>query len=171
MRLAFLDTETTSLRHDRRAWEIGLITRDESGPDNEFSWLIDRADLDLGNADPASLKIGRFYERHNASRSRERTALHRVEELTRGATIIGAVSNFDTEVLAARMRAHGICPSWHHRLICVETYAAGALKMPVPLGLGKMADAFGLTYPEADAHTALGDARLARDLYDAVLKS
>ena len=44
--LCFLDTETTSLRHDRRIWEIGLIVRQEGRPDFEHSWFIDPDELD-----------------------------------------------------------------------------------------------------------------------------
>lgn len=176
MTLVFLDTETTSLRNDRRAWDIGAITRYDGQPDEEQSWLIDSIDLDLGNADLMGLKIGKFYERHpyasgNISRTRvvgEQVALNAIERLTRGATIVGAVPNFDTEVLGNRMRANGICPSWHYHLIDVETLAAGALRLPPPWNFDKVLAAYELTYDEADRHTALGDARMVRDLYDAV---
>lgn len=182
-KLVFLDTETTSLRSDRRAWEIGLIRREQvSGgtQDAEFQAFITPEDLDLGNADLMSLKIGKFFDRHpratgiQADRERlrsERDVLADVEALTRGATIVGAVPNFDTEVLGARMRANGICPSWHYHLVDVETLAAGALKMAPPWDFDKLLGEFGLTYDEADRHTALGDARMVRDLYDAVLSS
>lgn len=177
--LCFLDTETTSLRHDRRIWEIGLIVRIDGQADEEHSWFIDVDELDLGNADLMSLKVGRFYERHphivdptgNAltrSTTDEWTTLQDVERLTRGATIVGAVPNFDTEVLGGRMRECGICPSWHYHLVDVETLAAGALKMPPPWDFDKVLAAYGLTYDETDRHTALGDARMARDLFDAV---
>ncbi len=173
--ICFLDTETTSLRPDRRAWEIGVIVRADDG-DTEWSTFIDCQDLDLGNADPTALKIGKFYERHpslviglRGQVMSEIGMLIEVEELTRGATIVGAVPSFDAEVLATRMRANGICPSWIHRLVDVESFTAGALQMAVPLSLGKMCAAFGVTYVEADQHSALGDARMVRDLYDAVL--
>jgi len=177
--LCFLDCETTSLRHDRRAWEIGLIRRDEDGKEVEHSWFVDPDDLDLGNADLMSLKIGRFYDRYPQARldrepaftdtEEEGEVLSHVEAITRGATIVGAVPNFDTEVLGQRMRANGICPSWRYHLVDVETLAAGALQMPPPWDFDKLLAAFGLTYDEADRHTALGDARMVRDLYDAVL--
>jgi hypothetical protein len=61
-KLVFIDTETTSLRPDRRAWDIGLIVRQEGQEDREQSWFVDWADLDLGNADPFALKIGGFYD-------------------------------------------------------------------------------------------------------------
>lgn len=175
MTLVFLDTETTSLRHDRRAWEIGLIARDDAGQEAELSWFIDLDDLDMGNADLMSLKIGRFHDRHpdvsgeGGATYSESTALLDIEDCARGATIVGAVPWFDTDVLGQRMRANGICPSWHYHLVDVETLAAGALKMPPPWDFDKLLAAYGLTYDEADRHTALGDARMVRDLYDAVL--
>lgn len=183
-RLVFLDTETTSLRHDRRAWEIGLIVRRPAGDDegvgeyadDENTFLIDSCDLDLGNADVMSLKIGKFYDRHPYATGDPTTtiwsecrALTEIEDLTRGAVLVGAVPNFDTEVLGTRMRAHGICPSWHYHLVDVETLAAGALRMPPRWDFDTLLAAYGLTYDEADRHTALGDTRMVRDLYDAVM--
>lgn len=173
-RLVFIDTETTSLRPKRRAWEVGLIVRDDDG-DHEHHWFIDTAHLDLGNADPFALKVGGFYERHpqmvdpRNMVAAEWTMLEQVERLTRGALLVGAVPNFDAEVLAARMRYHDIAPSWHYHLIDVETLAAGALTIPPPWDFDKVLNAYGLTYDDAERHTALGDARMARDLYDAVM--
>ncbi len=62
--IVFIDTETTSLRPDRRAWEVGLIRREPGRPDAEHRWLIAADDLDLGNADSFALGVGRFYDRH-----------------------------------------------------------------------------------------------------------
>lgn len=178
MSIVFLDTETTSLRHDRRVWDIGLIVREETGEETEYQTFIWAGDLDLGNADLMSLKIGKFFERHpdRADVARgagaidgELGALFTVEQFTRGATIVGAVPWFDTDVLGQRMRANGICPSWHYHLVDVETLAAGALHQPPPWGFDDLLAKYGLTYDEADRHTALGDARMVRDLYDAVL--
>lgn len=183
-RLVFIDTETTSLRHDRRAWEVALIVRDpDTGKDEEYTWFVDTDDLDLGNADLMSLKIGKFYDRHpqalNPTAGRRYDSLHNtvcecdalmeVERMTRGVILVGAVPNFDSEVLGNRMREHGICPSWHYHLIDVETLAAGALKLPPPWNFDMVLAEYGLTYDEADRHTALGDTRMVRDLYDAVM--
>jgi len=182
-KLVFIDTETTSLRPDRRAWEIGMVCRSEGGPDAEYSWFVDIPDLDMGNADSFSLKIGNFYDRHPATQfgggvdsttSRvtvlpEVAAMAGVERLTRGAILIGAVPNFDADVLGTRMRAYGILPSWHYHLCDVETLAAGAKKLTPPWSFDAVLELYGLTYDEQDRHTALGDARMARDLYDAIL--
>jgi DNA polymerase III epsilon subunit-like protein len=182
--LCFIDTETTSLRPDRRAWEIGLILRRPGEPDLERVWFIDAQDLDLGNADLGSLKIGRFFERHPQYCSghqpqpcpKEYDVLREVEELTRGAHLIGAVPSFDAEVLATRMRACGICPAWHYHVQDFETlivgYLAGQGKPVPPLpwrsdDLSRLAD---VEPPgENERHTALGDARWAVRAWDAVM--
>lgn len=174
-KLVFIDTETTSLRHDRRAWEIALIVRRAGRPDEEELFYVDSDDLDLGNADLMSLRVGGFHDRHpdlvdvETFAYPEMSVLLDVERVTRGAFLVGAVPNFDAEVLGARMRARGICPSWHYHLVDVETLAAGHRGFRPPWGFDDILAAYGLAYDETDRHTALGDARMARDLYDAVL--
>jgi hypothetical protein len=189
--LVFADTETTSLRPDRRAWEIAAIVRPAGATredDLEHLFTIDRDELDLGNADPKSLEISGFYRRHpQMKRPRtiadlaegdiegithvygEKWVYQQFEVITRGAWIVGAVPNFDTEVCAARMRATGVCPAWHYHLIDVEGIASGQLALPPPWGFDDLLNAYGLEYDEAERHTALGDARMARDLYDVVM--
>jgi hypothetical protein len=67
------------------------------------------------------------------------------------------------------LREYGQCATNNYHLVDVETLAAGALRMPPKWDFDKLLAAFGLTYDEADRHTALGDARMVRDLYDAVM--
>jgi hypothetical protein len=188
-RIVFIDTETTSLRPDRRAWEIGLIARDPGVADVEYRWFVDRAALDLANADPFALKIGGFYERHPdfaetgtggsyswSGGSMEQSVLSAVEALTRGAHLVGAVPNFDAEVLGTRMRAHGIAPSWHYHLIDVEALAVGFISGVTSLDMTRLpwesdwlTSQLGLEpVPDDERHTALGDARWARAIYDRV---
>jgi len=200
--ICFIDTETTSLRHDRRAWEIGIIARASDGSETEHHWFIDINDLDLGNADVMSLKIGRFYDRHPQARldkdfagpevDDELDVLYEVETVTRGAHLVGAVVSFDADVLSQRMRANGICPSWHYHVVDVEALAAGWLHRHAavlenreatieeatalrrlaspPWKSDDLSAALGITVSEEDRHTALGDAKFARAIYDAVMK-
>ena len=184
--LCFIDTETTSLRPDRRAWEIGLILRRPGLAEHEYRWFVHAADLDLGNADLGSLRIGGFFGRHPEYRAGkhaqpgeiccEYDVLRQVEELTRGAHLVGAVPSFDADVLGTRMRAQGIPPSWHYHLQDFETLIAGYLAgqgKPVPSlpwrsdDLSRM---IGVEPPENhERHTALGDARWAARVWDAVI--
>lgn len=208
--LAFLDTETTSLRPDRRCWEVGLVVRESGHAEQAERWFIEADDLDLGNADLISLNVGRFYERHpqcsgndSDHLSSERFVMSRIERLTRGAHLVGAVVSFDADVLGQRMRANGLCPSWHYHLIDVEALAVGYLQgraqylyadpflagdaavhrdqatesarlqlMQVaspPWKSDDLSAALGVTISEEDRHTALGDARWAMRIYDAVM--
>jgi DNA polymerase III epsilon subunit-like protein len=189
-RLVFLDTETTGLDSDRHEiWEIGAIVRDDDpeSDDAEWHWQIRPS---LRTADATGLRIGRYYERievaatlpgsarliaapaGNATagmwmESREVAAM--LAPLLDGATLIGAVPDFDARFLGRFLRRHHQAPTWHYHLVDVETLAAGALHQPPPWRFDDLLAAYGLTYDEADRHTALGDARMARDLYDAVL--
>lgn len=192
-RICFIDTETTSLRPDRRVWDVALIVREDGRPDAEHQWYVEAQDLDLGNADPFALRIGHFYERHPSAGTADMFAsgdepesyvLRQVELLTRGAHLVGAVPNFDAEVLGTRMRAHGILPSWHYHLIDAETLAVGLLAamgqqgkrintdgtLAPPWSSEDLSFACGVEPPSGvDRHTAIGDARWARDMYDAVM--
>lgn len=183
MNLCFIDTETTSLRHDRRAWEIGIIFRQPGYPDVPHLWFIRGADLDLGNADKKSLDIGGFYDRHpeydgpggTVATWAEAEALKKIESLTRSAHLIGALPSFDAEVLGNRMRANGICPSWHYHLLDIEPMMIGYLR-----GLGKpvpdlpwpsdeLSRMVGVEPPgDKERHTAPGDADWCRAIWDAI---
>lgn len=190
-KIVVIDTETTSLRPDRRAWEVALIVREPGKDDAERSWFIHVDDLDLGNADVMSLKIGRFYERHPqfngtddgwAHVAEEPEVLADVEALTRGAVLVGAVPSFDADVLGQRMRANGICPSWHYHLQDVETLVLGWLHgqrfagEPVtipdwPLKSDVLSMCAGVNPEDFDRHTALGDCKWALAQFDAVTKA
>ena len=181
--LVFVDTETTSLRPDRRIWEIGLITRNPEGTRDDRPWqaFIQSADLDLAGADRKALSVGGFYERHPEYSGyaaghclEEAAALSWVEAITRGAILVGHNVAFDAEGLATRMRANGFCPSWNYHLLEISSYAAGHLRgagMPgylttPPWSLDEVARAVGVR-SDADArHTAVGDAKLVMDVWD-----
>ena len=184
-RIAFIDTETTSLRPDRRAWDVAIVAR-HLGRDVEWSWFVDADDLDLGNADLTSLSIGRFHDRHPQYRTdrefshidveAEADVMRQVEAITRGAQLVGAVPSFDADVLATRMRTHGITPSWHYHLQDFETLIAGYLRgqgkplPPLPWKSDELSRLIGVDPPAGDErHTALGDARWAARAWDAVM--
>ncbi|NMO52001.1 hypothetical protein HH310_12435 [Actinoplanes sp. TBRC 11911] len=172
--IVFIDTETTSLRPDRRIWEIGLIAA--TGVE---VWTIRLDDLDMGNADPDALKIGGFYDRHPAFATDmpeavdEYSALLAVEAATRGKQLAGSNPAFDAEGLAARMRAHGILPSWHYKPLDVPDLAYGWLlgsgrPLPVARKSDLIAMACGVNPARHARHTAIGDCFLFQDLYRVV---
>jgi hypothetical protein len=183
MKRVFLDSETTGL--DARIhgiWEFAAILRDEWGtPDEEHVFQL-RPNLET--ADPVALEKCRFNERFvvpdgvDAVRVMDdgglwKMAIHEalfdMQELLRDAHIVGANPAFDDGFLKALMHAHERRVGWQYRLVCVENLVAGALKLPVPHSLRGSAEAMGVKVDDEGRHTALGDARLARDVYDAVM--
>lgn len=186
-RLAFVDTETTGLDPDvHEIWEVGLIVREVDGSEHEHRWFLP---VDLGRADPQSLEIGHFYERHNAEAAPgdlhgwPPAAFARdFAKQTRGAHLVGAVVSFDEERLRRLLRANGACPAWHYHLIDVEVLVVGYLQSRAalqwgegsewgpPWGSEELSQAIGVPIPsKEERHTALGDARWAKRLYDAVM--
>jgi hypothetical protein len=192
--LVFLDTETDGVHPDRKVWEVAMIRRDEQG-EREASFFVE---IDLSTADPFGLKVGRFYDRHPLGRSLARvgatlpapddkggylygfSAAVTVAQWTHGAHIVGAVPNFDTEVLTNLLRANQLAPAWHYHLIDVENLAIGWVygsgpSAPIrsivglPWDSEAVSRACGVEPPsEEERHTALGDARWAMRLYDAI---
>lgn len=188
--LAFVDTETTGLdptRHD--AWEIAVIRRDPDGTETENLWQIR---VPLESADPEALKIGRYEERFivhdewaaalvapTGKRILNLTLpemLFDLQDALSGAVIVGSNPGFDVAFLTPLLRRHNRRLTWHYRPVDVATLAAGYLHgagradLPtVPYSSRGLSLAVGVEPPGDDtAHTALGDARWARDVYDAV---
>lgn len=130
------------------------------------------------------LDIGGFHERHperggdlpaGAALVTELEAAH---ELMAGPwlrgepTLVGAVPNFEDLGLfdllyrAGHVDGYGRDP-WHYHLVCAETYAAGALGWGLRWDSDELAAALALNPTDWDRHTALGDARWARAMYEA----
>ena len=99
--------------------------------------------------------------------------------LTTGAHLVGAVVSFDEERLRRLLRANGVVPRWHYHLVDVEALAAGYLagssvidwseiSVP-PWESHELSTAIGVDPDLFDRHTALGDARWAKAIYEAVI--
>jgi hypothetical protein len=215
--LVFVDVETDGLGPARLVWEIGMIRRDTIGEKSTRIFV----DVDVSDAEPGALDIGRYYQRHPNGRAAcglpdlgdelysPADAADIVSMWTfDNAVVIGCTVNFDTEALAELLRAHKLEPGWNYHVLDVTTFAAGWIRgrqlaarftasesgwyhVSVPLPrLGEPVDvdpagwanldvrppfksrtiaaALGIVQPAGEEHTALGDARLAARLYDAV---
>ena len=175
---AFLDTETDGLHPGCRAWEVAIIRRDEHGQ-TEHHWFLP---LDLGPwTDRHALDIGGFFERHPDGRrlagrapvpcptvSTARQVASEVMALTHGAVLVGSAPWFDADVLTRLLRSQDLIPTWSHRMRDVATLVAGMTGRD-PGGLSGAMEAVGVTMPEGDRHTAMGDTRAAMAIYDAVM--
>ena len=194
-RLAFIDTETTGLDPERHeVWEVALIVREAvdlqadqppSAADVEYLWQLP---VDLGRADPMALTVGKFYDRAVQAKRSLRDPFDDNEtscaefaadfaRLTHGAHLVGAVVSFDAAFLSRLLRRNGACPGWHYHLIDVEALAVGYLagtaelagEWAPPWKSDELTAALGIDSNQFEKHTAMGDARWARAIYDRVV--
>jgi hypothetical protein len=162
--IAFVDTETTGLDPDlHEIWEVGLIIGE-----HEWAW---RLPVDLGRADPVALRIGGFHVRGLDGKWATKQEFARdFATLTRGLHLAGAVVSFDEERLRKLLRANGACPEWHYHLVDVENLAAGKLGLAPPWDSEALSAMVGVDPTRFARHTALGDARWAKAIYEAVIQ-
>lgn len=196
--LVILDVETTGLDPEKHSmWEVGLIHRTPDGHETEHLWQIKLAKWEIDDADPKAFEVNRFHERyafaddsrhqvgemlhpcgvpHPMTRDELRTTLM---ALLTGAVLVGSNPTFD----AAFLRNFLDAAPWYHHTVDIATlaagYAFGALdttRCPeseavpaLPFRSYDMSRAVGVEPPSGDAaHTALGDARWAAAVFDAV---
>lgn len=182
--LCFVDTETTSLLGNRRAWEFAAIRVDFAGGEHREEFFIDLPSY--AEADPTALRIGGFYERHpwpkhsggatlvTNARSEE-VAAHAIERITRGAVLVGSNPAFDAATLDPLLRRHGLIPSWHYAVRDIVPLVAGFLRGN---GYGieswkseKLSRDVGVNPDDFARHTAMGDCEWTRAMYEAVMSA
>ncbi|HVX20904.1 MAG TPA: hypothetical protein VHB02_06135 [Acidimicrobiales bacterium] len=200
-KLAFIDTETTGLDPDwHQIWEIGLIVREEGCPDQEFCWqlpvdllMADPIALEVGRFHQRHAQ-GYAWDRDRPEDvptvySRESVAWS-IAKLTHGAHLVGAVVSFDEERVRRLLRENNLIPPWHSHLVTVEALAAGYLagvgqqamndgliqevdmhRVAPPWNSEELSRAVGVEPEKFDRHTAMGDARWAMAIYEAVMGS
>jgi hypothetical protein len=191
------ETVTLEPGHDV-IWEIGIITRDPDRPDEEWlyqvrpnmgkarpeSLEVSRFEerYELGDRQQAAAwfpAAGGRPQRLTADGLAMNLRL-----LLAGRHVWGSTPGFDLERLSAMLRRQwgktpGYHDPWHYKPHDVKDYAAGYLRcfsgrevpdglLDLPYDSVALSQAMGVFVQEADRHTALGDARWARDLYDAV---
>ena len=177
--IVFLDTETTGLALDDDIWEIAAIRRDPDGTETVLHLFLFH--------DPTKCQAlpGRFLADHTARFDADTavlpaeaaTALHDLFTHPHSDIpphVVGAMPNFDTERLARLLTWLGLSVPWSYHLIDVEALALGYLAarghaiLP-PWHSDDLTEALGLPITEEDRHTAMGDARWAQRIYDAVM--
>jgi DNA polymerase III epsilon subunit-like protein len=182
-RLIVADVETTGTDPARHfAWDVALIVREDGLADAEHQWFIKP---DLRTAEPMALRVGHYYERTaglKAAGSREKAPkwtdpVKLAPELARlldGAVLIGQNPWFDASFLSALLQRHGqvLTADYHYRDLgsLVTGYLRGTGRVPDPrMKLDALAVALGLDPLSYERHSALGDCRLERDMWDEVM--
>lgn len=180
-RIVFVDTETTDIEPDRAVpWEIALVIRDPGMLDVEEVHLIH---IDALRADPDALTVGRYYDRHPCAAAPinghvcplppRYVTLAGVAEATAGAVMVGNNVSYDLTVLGRHLDRPAA--AWHYQPIDIKPLAAGWLAARgvswegVYPSTSQIADILGVPRPEDTRHTALGDARWVRDVYDTIM--
>jgi hypothetical protein len=182
--LLFLDTETTGLTLEDDIWEFAAIRRESDGSQFEHHYFLQHDTqkcVRLPEAFLADHQL-RFPASHDGKWHPDTIRPWRLAEVLGQLTddrphVVGAVPNFDTERLerlAAREKYPA--PRWHYHLIDVETLAVGRLcaepinPIELPWDSDDLSRACGVEPPgEGERHTAMGDARWAMRLYDAIM--
>jgi hypothetical protein len=172
--LVFMDTETTGLSMDDDIWEFAAIRREEDGTETEHHLFIEHS-VKKCHALPESFQtdhIMRYDTR--VALSRGAAAGYIAGLFTGRPHVVGAVPNFDTERLALLLKEFGFAPSWHYHLIDVENLAVGYLAAKgilsdLPWNSDELSQAVGVDVPTDERHTAMGDARWVKALYDAIV--
>jgi DNA polymerase III epsilon subunit-like protein len=174
----FMDTEFTNLDPTlSELTEVAAVVCDSSFQIHEqHSWFLP---VSLAGASDQSLAVQRFHERHPDGNSfgdrRPGVSPYLTDPLemvegfafaTHRAHIYGLLPYNDTERITALFVRHGRRPSWVHRLIDVEAYAAGRLGVTPPYSSESLGQALGVPdQPAETRHTALGDALWTRELF------
>lgn len=170
--LAFVDTETTGLDPEvHEIWEVALIVE---GEEHVYRLKPQR----LQHAEPTALRITRLYERIAAAGATSffthtaQTAAWDIAKLTANRHLAGAVPEFDAIRLEKFLRAQGYAPAWHYQTIDVEVYAAGLLGLYPPFSSSEISAKLLINSddPQFEKHTALGDARWAKAVWEAATR-
>jgi hypothetical protein len=181
MAVVFLDTETTGKDRGYRAWDIAMIRRENDGTEQAITIFVHQDDLDLANADPRALAIGRFEQRHpgfgvplqpGQVHIREAGAAALVQQWTNGAKVWGINPSFDTVALDAMLARHNLAPSWFYvpQDIAGIAYGFRLNSDPsAPRGSEPLSEACGVRPPgPGERHSAMGDALWVRRWYDKI---
>lgn len=169
--VCFVDCETTGLDPERHEiWEVGLIV-----DGTQKAWMLP---VEMALADPMALAVGGFHQRHQSGLAsptntmpptHTRLFAQSFGRLTYGRHLVGAVVSFDAAFLTKLLRAEGVLPAWHYHLVDVEALVAGMYGIVPPWDSESLSRLVGVDPSAFERHTALGDARWAQAMYDAVM--
>jgi DNA polymerase III epsilon subunit-like protein len=171
-----LQIRTSLAQADPKALEINQYEQRFAVPDGEFA-------IEISTTTPDEV-----------TPLTEADLMHDLMAILDGAMLVGSNPAFDDRFLSKIFHEAGVTPRWHYRTVDIATLAVGHLygqaytltKQNCDAEFYNRADRLledgwksyelsrlmGIEPPaKAAAHTALGDARWARDVYDAITKA
>lgn len=185
--VVFLDCETVCLAPAMGSvWEVAAIVRTSRG-DLEYCWQV-HPDMTL--AEPEALTVSGYYQRSDAMTLPSvakvvthprispgdfinvRDAARDVARLLCGAVVVGSNPDFDRGHVGLWLAQHGESWAAHYRAVDVITMAAGFLAAgsheptPAPFPVRDISRSLGVDPDDYERHTALGDCRWVRDMWD-----
>lgn len=172
-------------------WEIRPDLHTADPMSLKVGRYYERRSLSIHAKDEAAIKLSPdLIEEQGPRPSPEYTSAadvaRRLAWLLDSAHVVGAVPDFDYRFLRKFLRRHNECWTAHYHLIDVEALAVGWLhrrhgedfqlaqsvgaveNLSLPWKSTALYEAVGVNPKQFEAHTALGDARLVRAVYDAI---
>lgn len=183
--LIFLDTETTGLDYFDDIWEVAAIRRELDGTETEHHWMLPHDEARCAELPEP------FFSDHFDRFPHDDETFPKVAPLTTFAEefaeltadkphVVGAVPNFDTERLERLLVRVGEKATWHYHLLDVENLAIGYLgakraeigypDLSPPWESEALSRSVGVDPDKFERHTAMGDAKWARAIYDRVIR-
>jgi len=177
--VAFIDTETTGLHPEFHSiWDIAIIIDEE-----EYRWQNWVDSLHVDEWVKENTRFGTEYDPETALAPFE--TARKLEELLQGRHLVGACPWFDSERLHALWRHYGDGRNqienhnhpWHYHLMDVECLSLGFLagandknkgfhELDLPIKSDSLFKAMDIASAGKDKHTAIGDARKAKEVFE-----
>jgi hypothetical protein len=173
--LVFVDTECTGLRPDDEIWEFAGLRRYHDGSSSWLHMLIEHDEIRAATGLPEPFR-SQYLERSGSRQQRwprKRAAIAIAEFLSGNAVMVGAVPTFDALHLTTLLRRYGILAPHLYAVLDVEALAAGSLiragrGVRIPLNGEQLSRELGIDPTRYERHTAVGDVKWVRALYDRI---
>jgi|JI10StandDraft_1071094.scaffolds.fasta_scaffold17997_3 DNA polymerase III epsilon subunit-like protein len=176
--LAFVDTETTGLDVDRHELiEIGCVLARQEWTDGKLK-LIPEKEFEVKikptrivDADPIALRVNGYNEADWIFAHDLKEAMTLFSEVTKDAIFIAHNLAFDASYIDKAFRTTGVPNQMHYPRI--DTISVAFAKLhgndDLKYSLHALSEHFGIK--NANAHTALSDARTLCQLYEKIMQS
>lgn len=173
--IVFVDTECTGLRPGDEIWEFAGLRRYLDGSSSWLHMLIEHDEMRAATGLPEPFRSQYLARRGSPEERwpRKRAAIAIAEFLSGDAVMVGAVPTFDSLHLTMLLRQYGILAPHLYAVIDVEALAAGSLtragrRVRIPLNGEQLSRDLGVDPSRYERHTAVGDVKWVRALYDRI---